>query len=581
MALSLPYAQAGLTDEAAAAHALNRLGFGPRPGEAASVASRGVEAWVAEQLAAAAPDPDLDRRFDEVFFLDRSDEEIAAAHIQTPLALARAIAQGDFPEGFAVDTRERRQELRAWMEREQLYLARDLREDVIRVKLTRAVHARAQLREVLADLWYNHFNVDARGARVVLVSSYDRDAIRPHVLGRFRDLLGATARHPAMLDYLDNTSSRAPVGAATAHGRTAKRGGLNENYGRELLELHTVGVDGGYTQADVAAVARAFTGWTTMPLRGRDDALARQRASIDRLDRRGVGLVRDGLFLFRPDWHDAEPKTVLGRSLPAGRGIEDGEDVLDLLASHPATARRVGHTVAVRFVDDDPEAGLIGRLADVFTRSQGDLGEVVAALVSDRAFWDAARSGPDGAPSKVKTPFEYVASAARATAAPITGIRGLAKALRDMGEPVYHAEPPTGFPDHAAAWVNAGLLLTRMNLGLRLATGGLPGARPDLDALTDGRQPESVDAALETYVATMLPGREHAATVKLLQPIVREPAFAQRLARAADQAEAETVPDLADDDGVFEDAEPTPYDPDDTAAFVVGVVLGSPSFQRQ
>jgi uncharacterized protein (DUF1800 family) len=577
---TLPYAQAGLSDEAAAAHALNRLAFGPRPGEAAEVARRGVESWVDEQLAPPASDPDLDRRLADLDLLAWTTEEITSRYLTPAFALRRAVAEGAVPEGYGPRDAEVRDRLRAWMDQRQIRSVAELRRDLIRAKLTRAVHARAQLREVLTDFWFNHFNVDGRGGQILTVPTYERDAIRAHVFGQFRDLLGATARHPAMLTYLDNWQSRAPSGTPVAFGRAPRRGGINENYGRELLELHTLGVDGGYSQADVVAVARAFTGWSVIPNRGDPDAMEQVETGLARLESRGAPLVRDGLFVFRPNWHDAAPKTVLGRALPGGRGIEDGEDVLDLLAAHEATASHIAHKLAVRFVDDDPDEGLVGRLADAFRRTDGDLGAVMRALVADRAFWDAARSGPDGAPSKVKTPFEFVASAARATGADVEDVRGILGPLRDMGEPPFHAEPPTGFPDHAAAWVNAGLLLTRMNLGLRLAAGRVRGARPDLDALTGGRQPESVDAALRTYVGALLPGRDPEPTVALLRPIVREPAFARRVAEAATRAEAETAPAL-DDDGVFAETADAPLDADDTAAFVVGVVLGSPAFQRQ
>lgn len=574
MALSLPFAEAGLSDEAAAAHALNRLAYGPRPGEVADVASD-VAGWIERQLAGVA-DPALDARLADFDWASMPAEEIVEVYVTNNTALRRAVAQGDLAAGTV--PREVADELRAWMEREGLKSQRVLRDGMVTAKLMRAAHGENQLREVLTDLWFNHFNVSARGQNVALVATYERDALRPHLLGRFRDLLGATARHPAMLLYLDNASSRAPEGTPVTVGRDSRRGGLNENYGRELMELHTLGVDGGYTQADVLAVARAFTGWTVYPYRGTAEGIERQRDAIDRLQDRTDEAVLDGLFLFRPNWHDAAPKTVLGRALPAGRGMEDGEDVLDLLAAHPATARHIARTLAVRFVADDPDAALVDRLAAVFSRTDGDLGAVMRALVQDRAFWDAATAGPDGAPSKVKTPFEYLVSAVRATGAEVRGSRGLARALLDMGEPIYHAEPPTGFPDHAEAWVNAGLLLTRMTLGLTLAAGDLRGARPDLDALTGGRQPESVDAALRTYVESLLPGRDVAPTVALLRPIVHEPAFARRLAEAAEPEAA--IPAL-DDDGVFEDRDVPPPSARDTAAFVVGVVLGSPAFQRQ
>ena len=578
---SLPYAAAGLSDEAAAAHVLNRLAYGPRPGQVAEVAARGVEAWIAEQTAPAAADRDLDRRLAHLRHVGMDAEAIGTTYVSANHALKVAVERGDLPAGSTPRDEGIRDRLLAWMTSEGLIPHRDLRNELIEAKTIRAVHAQAQLREVLTDLWYNHFNVDARGQGVILAASYEAEAIRPNLLAPFRTLLGAVASHPALLVYLDNHASRAEPGRSLAYGRReAQRGGLNENFGRELMELHTLGVDGGYTQADVVEVARAFTGWTVYPYRGSDEGIERQLAALERMEQRGGGLVRDGLFLFRPNWHDAEAKTVLGRSLPAGRGIEDGEDVLDLLAAHPATARHIAETMLVRFVDDDPDDRLVGRIAAVYQRTRGDLGEVLDAIVRDEAFWAAATGGPDGAPSKVKTPFEYVASAVRATGGEVTQMRGLARSLRDMGEPVYHAEPPTGFPDHAAAWVNAGLLLTRMNLGLRLAAGGVRGASPDLDALTQGRQPESVDAALDTYVRALLPGRDPAPTVTLLRPIVREPAFADRVASAANRAEAEDATAMLDDDGVFEDDAAVAASAD-TAAFVVGVVLGSPSFQRQ
>ena len=572
-----PYAAAGLSDEAAAAHALNRLGFGPRPGEVAAVARRGVEDWIAEQLGPPADDPDLDRRLADLDHTGLTERGYVETYFTDAQALQHAQFRGELPENTSIRDPGIRAQVREWMDRNGIRQRNLLRDGMVQAKLVRAVHARFQLREVLADFWYNHFNVDARGGGIVTVASYERDALRPHLTGRFRDLLGATARHPAMLAYLNNDLSRANEGSPVTWGQPIQRGGLNENYGRELLELHTLGVDGGYSQQDVIEVARAFTGWTLGPFRGSPESQQPQREGIERQISRGAPYVEEGVFLFRPTWHDAAPKTVLGRALPAGRGMEDGRDVLDVLAAHPATARHIARKLAIRFVADDPPTDLVDRLAGVFTRSDGDIGAVMSALVQDRAFWDAARSGPDGAPNKVKTPFEYVVSAARATAAPVTGLRGIAPALRAMGEPIYHAEPPTGFPDHAEAWVNAGLLLSRMNLGLRLAAGQILDAKPDLDALTDGREPESVDAALRTYVSALLPGRDPTPTVTLLTPIVREPAFAQRVAQAS---QPDDLGEL-DDDGVFAQTDGDNLDADDTAAFVVGVVLGSPSFQRQ
>ena len=380
-----------------------------------------------------------------------------------------------------------------------------------------------------------------------------------------------------MLTYLDNARSRVEPGVRTATGAIARRGGLNENYARELMELHTLGVDGGYSQQDVEEVARAFTGWTIEPYTSRR---ARQRERlVARMARRGQSLpIIDGAFAFRPDWHDAAPKTILGHDLPGGRGIEDGEDVLALLLAHPSTARFIATKLAVRFVQDDPDSRLIDRLAAEFTATNGDLAAVLRALVQERDFWEAAAG-----PSKVKTPFEYIASALRVTGARVNRARSLAPRLAEMGEPVYHCEPPTGFPDHAAAWVNAGALLNRMSFSLRLALSQQPGIRVDLRDLNQNREPESPEDALHTYAALLLPGRDLGPTLDQLTPLVRDPDFARSVDSAARQsgrpAAVSMRPD--DDDGVFADDERPELDPDDMLAQVVGTILGSPQFHRQ
>ncbi|MEL6616595.1 MAG: DUF1800 domain-containing protein, partial [Bacteroidota bacterium] len=380
------------------------------------------------------------------------------------------------------------------------------------------------------DFWFNHFNVTARGGNIQTALVYDRDAIRPHVLSPFREILGATARHPGMLHYLDNAKSRAKQGTQTPVGPATRGGGINENYGRELMELHTLGVDGGYTQQDVQEVARAFTGWTIYPYNNP------QRARrTDRQIQGMRGVVREGQFLFRPDWHDAEAKTILGESFPAGRGIDEGERVLDLLAAHPSTARHLSRKLAVRFVSDEPPEDIVDRLADAFSASGGDTRAVLRALVESPEFW-AAATGASGQPTKVKTPFELVVSAVRATGARMERTKALASYLEKMGEPIYHREPPTGFPDHAAAWINPGLLLNRMSFGLRLALGQIRGVRVDLDALTGGQEPESAEAALRSYGAVLLPGRDLGPTLDTLEQMVRAQDVAARVDAAAQAA---------------------------------------------
>jgi uncharacterized protein (DUF1800 family) len=334
-------------------------------------------------------------------------------------------------------------------------------------KVLRAVYSERQLQEVLTDFWFNHFNVDARKGRDrFLITPYERDAIRPHVLGRFRDLLGATAKSPAMLFYLDNWLSadpngphaivspprlaRGPFGGRVvvpgrvrqpAQGPNAPKG-LNENYGRELLELHTLGVDGGYTQKDVTEVARAFTGWTIEPAR------------------------QGGGFVFRPQLHDPGAKMVLGHAIKAGGGQSDGEQVLDILAAHPSTARFIAAKLARRFVSDDPPPALVDRAADRFRRTGGDLREVVRTILLSPEFQSA-----DLYRAKAKSPFEFVVSALRAAGTDVDDPRPLVRMLQEMGMPLYQCQPPTGYKDTADAWINTGALVSRMNAAVRLAAG--------------------------------------------------------------------------------------------------------------
>ena len=577
-----PYRDAGLSPLEAAAFLLDRFAFGPRPGEAARVAEGGLEAWVDRQLGPPLPAPALDRALAGLDSLDAPLDDLAERYRRGGNIAKRAEAAGYIPRGAEKNGDAYRDGTRRYMADTGLRLYRELVPTLVGAKLYGAVLAESQLREVLADVWFNHFNVTARGNGVQAALRYDRDAIRPRVLSRFRDLLGATARHPAMLRYLTNDRSRAAAGTPTPLGPARGRAGLNENYGRELLELHTLGVGGGYTEADVEAVARAFTGWTVAPAGQGPERLRRYRQRLDRVDRAArragaPGVVREGAFVFRPDWHDAAPKTVLGAALPAGRGIEDGEDVLDLLAAHPSTARHVARRLAVRFVADDPPEAVVAALARRFTETDGSLAATVAAIPEHPLFWAQARAA-GGQPSKVKTPFELVASALRATDARVSGVRSLTAALQQMGEPVYFRESPDGFPDHAEAWINAGLLLNRMRFGLRLASGRLRRVAPRLDRLTGGQEPESAEAALDTLSAALLPGRDLGPTRAALVPLIRTPDVASRVEAAAERAQpgaSAPDPDLPDDDAELPPAEGVDL------ATVAGVILGSPAFQRQ
>ncbi len=335
--------------------------------------------------------------------------------------------------------------------------------DLAEGKLLRAIYSNRQLEEVLADFWYNHFNVYLdKGADRYLVTEYEREVIRPHVLGRFRELLEATAKSPAMLFYLDNWQSAGQAPPARPGANAAHRG-LNENYGRELLELHTLGVDGGYTQKDVTEVARCFTGWTiNQPQRG-------------------------GSFTFNPRIHDLGEKTVLGVTIPAGGGMEDGEKVLDILAVHPSTARFISTKLAQRFVADAPPPALVNKMAQTFVKTGGDIRAVLKTMLDAKEFWS------EGAyRSKMKSPLEMVASAVRAVNGNVDSAMALANQLQQLGQPLYRKVEPTGYSNVSAEWLNSAGLLARMNFALQLANNRMPGVRVD----SSGQAPGALAAML-------------------------------------------------------------------------------------
>jgi len=448
---------------ASAAHVLNRLAYGPRPGDIARLHRLGVEAWMEQQL-----HPDrIDNRALEsrlaAFETIALDSATIFREYHEPAMLQRRSQARTGKQ--AAPTGPEPSASMAVVRRDRLVLA-----ELEQAKLLRAVYSERQLEEVLVDFWFNHFNVFAgKGPTRAYVTSFERDAIRPHVLGSFREMLEAVASSPAMLFYLDNwmnTSPQAPRAAAVgqrgrprpglprgAGGRPAAprpdsqlpARGINENYARELLELHTLGVDGGYTQDDIVNVARAFTGWTFRPRQGT-------------------------AFQFVQALHDDDAKTILGQRIPAGGGIGDGRRVLDILVAHPATARFIATKLARRFVADAPPATLVERAARRFRETRGDLREVTRVVITSPEFLAA-----DTRRAKVKTPLEFVASAIRATGAEVRTAMPLARALRDLGMPLYFCQPPTGYEETAEAWVSSGALVARMNLALELGANRLRG----------------------------------------------------------------------------------------------------------
>lgn len=440
------------TDEAIT-HALNRLTFGPRPGDVARVKAMGLPRWIDSQL-----NPSR---------LDDGAVTAALARLET-LSLDSQTIQREYAGPAMVERRQRQAEntggSNAMPMREMSDTQRKDRQviaDLEEAKLLRAVLSERQLQEVLVDFWFNHFNVFAgKGATRNYLNEYEREAIRPHVLGSFRDMLEASAKSPAMLFYLDNwqntdASSEPQMTQMTPNGRRPQPSpgrpqrsrGINENYARELMELHTLGVDGGYTQADVQNVARALTGWTLRP-------------------REGSGTM------FVPRLHDDKAKTVLGHTIKAGGGENDLEQVLDILAAHPSTARHIATRLAIRFVSDTPPAALVDRAAARFTATKGDLREAVRAIITSPEFF-----APEADRAKVKTPLEFVASALRATNAEVRSALPLARELRGMGMPLYFCQPPTGYDDTAITWVSAGALVSRMNFAVALGKNGIRGVR--------------------------------------------------------------------------------------------------------
>jgi uncharacterized protein (DUF1800 family) len=432
LCLPQPARAAPLAPEKQAVHVLNRLAFGPRPGDVERVQRMGVQQYIDEQLhpEAIPMPPALAARLDSLETVRRSAGDALGDYLE----LRKAVRNDE--EG----AKQRRRI-------EQGRAAREAAE----ARLVRATESPRQLEEVMVDFWFNHFNVfSGKGIDRALVASYERDAIRPHALGSFRALLGATARHPAMLFYLDNVVSSAPGQNAGGNGKN-KSPGLNENYARELMELHTLGVDGGYTQRDVTELARMLTGWTFEPRR----------------------LVRTGeTFRFDAARHDRGVKTWLGHEVrPAGQA--EGEYALDVLATHPATARHLSFQLAQYFVSDVPPPGLVERMTQTWLASGGDIRSVLKTLFSSSEFMDSAAPG-----AKFKTPYRFVVSAARASAAPLANVGPLVNTMSQLGMPLYGCQTPDGYKNTQDAWLNPNALTRRIAFATELGQGRLPLATP-------------------------------------------------------------------------------------------------------
>jgi len=448
--------------------------------------------------------------------------------------------QGDKRDEFLEGMNPRQRETLEALNYPQQVVANELVEG----KLLRAIYSDRQLQEVMTDFWFNHFNVFmGKGADRYLLTSYERDVIRPRALGKFEDLLVATAQSPAMLFYLDNWLSVGP-NSDVANGipkhadkqtqqrirrksqtnkSKGQRNGLNENYGRELMELHTLGVNGGYTQQDVTEVARVFTGWTLKePKQG-------------------------GGFTFEERTHEPGNKTVLGHRIKQ-KGEKEGLEVLHILAHNPSTAKFICTKLAIRFVSDDPPTALVDRMAQTFLKKQGNIREVLKTMFDSPEFW-----APDTYRAKVKTPLEFVVSAVRASGADVSDAIPMARQLQNMGMQLFGMQPPTGYSMKADAWVNSSALLGRMNFAMALTSGKLKGVRVDNEpAAARSDDPQQTLIALES---NLLAGDVSKQTHDVITARLQDAKISRR--RLDDPARSPNI------------------------SMIEGLLLGSPEFQRR
>lgn len=562
-----------LTEEEAIVHALNRLAYGPRPGDVEHIRQIGLEKWIDQQLhPESIDDSALDARLEKYPTLSMSSKQLFEK-FPPPQAVAKK--EGITKEEAREQTREKARDAVAQVKpsgndnidkaRQQLAKIEGpgrIVAELSMAKLDRAVYTRRQLAAVMEDFWFNHFNVFAnKEAERWLVTPYLRETIRPNTMVRFQDLLLATAKSPAMLFYLDNWQSADPDAIRSAEEAAARRGryqgafasgslptpgtfpgpvsgpasnaaparkperGLNENYGREVMELHTVGVDGGYTQQDVIAMAECLTGWTIREPR------------------------RDPQFFFDARIHAQSTEVVMGRSFSYG-GIKDGEEALKMLARHPKTARFLSTKLARHFVSDNSPPELVDRLAQVFESSGGDIRSVLKAMIYSPEFWSR-----EAYRAKVKTPFELVASTVRALGADVPVSFPLVQWVGRMGEPLFQCMPPTGYADKAETWVNTGALLNRMNFALALAVDRMPGAKVDLETILGADAATDPETALKQCLTHFLDAQVTPQTEKTLKARLGDPQVLQ--ARL--------------DDPVKHVNE----------GLIAGLVLGSPEFQRR
>lgn len=608
-----PYAAQGLTKEQAAAHLLNRFTYGPRPGEVEEVLLMGLENWMKEQLGGGLKEDTLMRYLAGFKYLELTNQQVAD-QFPRPNKLLRMAADDGIISKDSIklfsreDVKER---LKDYIKEKNFHQQSELMREFVNQRVIRAIYSRNQLQEVLTGFWFNHFNISlTRQQLQMLAPAYERDVIRPHVLGKFQDLLMATAQAPAMQIFLDNfissgdndslenpqskerlqrlieryerTKDSATAAAIKKLQSTIKSTGLNENYARELMELHTLGVDGGYTQSDVTQAARVLTGWGVYPL---DEYYApfvtKLIKSVGEEELIKRGFVRKGDFWFSMTKHDVKEKVVLGHRFVAGGGYEEGVELLNILSHHPSTAKFISTKLATYFVSDHPPASLINKMIKTFKESDGDIQSVMLTMVYAPEFWSK-----NAVRQKIKSPFELVTSAIRALDADVQTPYPLFLRLDKMGQKYYYYQAPTGFPDRAEYWINTGSLLQRMNFGIDIASQQQRGVYVNLLALNQYHEPENPEAALRAYAALLLPGRDLKETINRLLPYVTAPTVEYKISDQVttnkEHADGDELLMASENGSLEKQVEVRQQQANKNfLAQVVGIIIGSPEFQRR
>ena len=555
-----------LNDDQKALQLLDRITFGARPGDLERLRGMGLAAFLDEQLhPERLDDAAVEAKVAALPTLQMSPEELVENYPPPKQGTQAKREQPSAKGNRATPTMSMQAPKPGAMEVEG---PRRVIMELAQEEVLRAVYSRRQLQEIMVQFWMNHFNIFApKGADAWLTTSFERDTIRPRALGKFEDLLAATAKSPAMLFYLDNwmsaspkdypqqhpyrnpsagrrrarrhyyglfgyprprmfapRTSRPPLSAPRAgHAKKTSRG-LNENYARELMELHTLGVEGGYTQKDVIELARCLTGWT-----------------IDR-PRQGGG------YVFRPQMHDFGSKVVLDHKLKSGHGIEDGTKVLHILAHHPATAHFISLKLCRRFVADDPLPELVERASQTFLKSGGDIRAVLKVILTSPEFYSQAAFR-----SKVKSPLELVASSLRALDGQTDAGVPMLQMIARMGQPMFQFQAPTGFPDRASTWINPGSLLTRINFAAGLAANRIQGTAIDWNRATDADANAPEKSVLDNLARRLVGGELSGPTRKAI------------LAKVGEGSGASSI------------RHETPRE----IALMAGMVMASPEFQRR